>query len=496
MDSIAKFWSIVIILATAIYSVWLFEHLSGFFGAVLFVCEVLMSSTALIFIYNHWTQQHTFETKRRATGTLDVFVTVVNEPLSIFTPTIEAAANIKYKNKKLYILDDGGREDVQKIASFYGATYISRKERTYRKAGNLNCGLAHSTSEYILVLDADQIAVPMIAHDLLGYFKNDPKIAIVSTRQQFDVPENDFNHDILFYGHAQAGKNADNAAISCGSGVFYRRSALLKIGGFQIWNIVEDLYTSYVLHGAGYRSIYINKPYTIGTAPTDIPMIYKQRGTWALDTLRIFFKKSPLFERNLSFRQKMHYIEMAWTYIVPALTVPILFLLPAIGLFWNIHMVADERTYFLYRFSLLGLIYLFFYRVNDYSFSSTQYWTALSFVFLRSFLKSIFTNDMRYTVTDKSDKVAKTEIQRILPHLAYIFINLSALAWYFSHAGTTISPLFTAMNGIWILFMCLCFFPIIKRGLFPHQIRLQEHTFSQFSLEEPLNLLKYRTKTT
>ncbi len=493
MDSISKTFSIVIILATATYSIWLFEHFEGVLGAILFVNELLLSSTALLFIFNHWTQDHTYEIQKEPRGSLDVFITVVNEPLSIFAPTLEAAAKIKYKNKKLYVLDDGGREDIQKIAGFYGATYVARTEKVHRKAGNLNCGFAHSSGEFILVLDADQVALPNIAQDLLGYFRTDKKIAIVSTRQMFDVPENDFNHDTIFYQYMQAGKNANNAAISCGSGVFYKRSALKKIGGFQTWNIVEDLYTSYVLHCEGYTSIYINRPYTLGTAPMDIPMIYKQRGTWALDTMRLFFKKSPFTKKKLSFRQKIHYFEMAWFYIVPALAISILFLLPAIALFFDIHMLSSEVSYLVFRIILLLLVFSFFFRLNDYSLSSTQYWAALSFVFLYALIKAAFSNDMRYRVTEKSSKL-NIEVKRILPHLAYVVINITALAWNISYHGSSVSIPFVAMNAVWILFMCICFLPILRKGLFPNGFNLRKKAELPY-LEEPLDLLKYRTRT-
>lgn len=488
MDSILKTFSVIIVLATVFYSVWLFEHIEGVFGTILFINELLLSSTTLLFIYNHWTQQHTYEIQKRAEGSLDVFITVVNEPLSIFSPTLEAAAKINYKNKKLYVLDDGGRVDIQKIAGFYGATYISRKEKIHRKAGNLNCGLANSKGKYILVLDADQVVVRSIAQDLLGYFTNDKKVAIISTRQMFDVPENDFNHDTIFYQYMQAGKNADNAAISCGSGVFYRRSALNEIGGFQTWNIVEDLYTSYVLHNSGYISIYINRSYTIGTAPMDIPTIYKQRGTWALDTLRLFIKKFPFLQTGLTFRQKMHYTEMAWFYIVPALAMPILFLLPAFALFFDIHMLSNEVDYLVLRLALLTLVFSFFFKLNGNSLSSTQYWAALSFVFLHALIKALFTNDMRYRVTDKSDKKNKVEIVRVLPHITYVVVNLTALLWritFAKHASTS----FILMNALWIIFMCICFFPIIKRGLLPNGLHIRKKAV-HFYLEEPLDLLR------
>lgn len=42
---------------------------------------------------------------------------------------------------------------------------------------------------------------------------------------------------------------------------------------------------------------------------------YKQLGTGAMDTLRIFFWKSPLTARGLSFRQRLRFLEVGFFYL-------------------------------------------------------------------------------------------------------------------------------------------------------------------------------------
>jgi cellulose synthase (UDP-forming) len=84
----------------------------------------------------------------------------------------------------------------------------------------------------------------------------------------------------------QPARDADGCAVAVGSAIIYRRSALDAIGGFAAWNVVEDLSTGYQLNCAGYQVRYVERALSIGLAPTDLANIYKQRGTWAIDTLR------------------------------------------------------------------------------------------------------------------------------------------------------------------------------------------------------------------
>lgn len=452
----------IVLLLDSIYIGWLMFNVTGL-GYVLVFAEWLIASLTFLLIINHWSQGHTFEHHADPKGTVDVFVPTVNEPLIMLENTIRAAAAIQYAQKKVYVLDDGPRDEVRILAERYGATYLTRPDRKHNKAGNLNFGMEHSTGEFVLVIDADHVVQPHIIDDLLGHFQDDEKVAVVATRQAFLVPDNDFNHDYLFYLNMQAGKNIDNAGISCGNGVFYRRTALDTIGGFQTWNLVEDLYTTYVLHLNGFRSIYINQSYTYGTAPVDLSGIYKQRGTWALDTLRMFFWHSPIWTRGLTIRQRLHYIEMSWAYIVSALAMPIVFLLPAIAVLLNDPIVTDPIMYLLLRVpSILAVIY-FYYKMSGDMFSQMQMWSSLFPVYLKALVLSVAKIATKYRVTVKVSH-GQREVWYVLPHILIIIFSVVVVVrevFFIDHALTA----HVAINLMWMTVMFFWFAPVIQKGL-------------------------------
>jgi cellulose synthase (UDP-forming) len=195
------------------------------------------------------------------------------------------------------------------------------------------------------------------------------------------VPDDDFNHDHLFYGHMQPGKNACESAISCGSGVIYRRSALAEIGGFQEWNIVEDFYTSYVMNQHGYKNIYVSQAYTKGEAPTDLKTIYKQRGTWALDTLRMFFWKQPILNTSLTVRQRLLYFETGYIYLVSAIVIPSLYILNFYSLYNNTPILNVGLWYLVFRLPSFFLIMKVYNDLGQGS-ANSRMWTGLFPVFL------------------------------------------------------------------------------------------------------------------
>lgn len=453
------------------YIVWLFLHTIGALGKTLWAAEFGIFMLPTIILVNHWNRRHDGESSMAPRGHVDIFIPVVNEPLDLFERVLSAAKRITYHAKTIYVLDDGPRQEIQLLAEQYGAKYLARPHvRTDAKAGNLNYGLARSLAPYILVLDADQeVTDPAILSDLIGHFRTNPKLALVSTHQRFDVPKGDFNHDLLFYHHMQAGKNADNASMSCGSGVVYARAALAAIGGFQTWNIVEDLYTTYRLHRAGFDTLYVNKAYTLGTAPMDLAGIYKQRGTWATDTLRLIFKDSPLRGHGLTWRQRLHYLELGGAYIVSALAVPIIFTFPVIALLLNVRFISHEMMYVFFRVpSLIAIVYLY-YVLGDNSFSTGKFWASLSPVYLTAIFLALSPKKMKYAVTSKLG-IRQRRLDLIIPHLIVFAGALTGTIWYPMHHGF---DYFWIANVFWICLMTFWFSPVLYRGITgTHEVRL------------------------
>lgn len=171
------------------------------------------------------------------TGTVDVFVTTYDEPLPLVMATATAAKRIAYPHTT-WVLDDGSRPELRAAVEAAGIGYLERSadwadKPRHAKAGNLNNALFATEGEFLLILDADQIPDPMILHRTLGYFADDPEVAIVQTPQYFvNVDEADplGSQAPLFYGPIQQGKDGWNAAFFCGSNAVLRRDALMQLG--------------------------------------------------------------------------------------------------------------------------------------------------------------------------------------------------------------------------------------------------------------------------
>ncbi|WP_282855647.1 glycosyltransferase family 2 protein [Microbacterium oxydans] len=170
-------------------------------------------------------------------GTVDVFITTYDEPIELVMTTARAAKRIAYPHST-WILDDGSRPELEAEARAAGVGYLTRSEDwtdkpRHAKAGNLNSALFQTDGEFLLILDADQVPDPLILHRTLGYFADDPEVALVQTPQWFvNVDEADplGSQAPLFYGPIQQGKDGWNAAFFCGSNAVLRREALMQLG--------------------------------------------------------------------------------------------------------------------------------------------------------------------------------------------------------------------------------------------------------------------------
>ena len=352
-----QFLTFITIAVGIFYLVWHWQHINWnawYYSIAFFIAESVGLLLFSFFAFNAWfLRYHASEgVAVEKTFSVDIFIPVAGEPIELVRETIEAAIKIDYLDKRVYILDDSENAEYQKLAELLGCGYFARKDHSDAKAGNMNYAFQRTEGDLILALDADQIPQPQIINALIGYFKI-PKIAFVQTKQNFKVPIDDpfGNADQIFYNVMQSGKDNDNSAFSCGSGVIYQREALMAIGGFSTWNIVEDVHTSMLLHECGWRSIYYNHTLTRGTAPADIYGVYRQRKQWAADSLRILFWDNPFFHKGLTFKQKLQYFHLGFVYLVAAFIMPFFYITPILALLTQeFVLTTDVSTYVMHRF--------------------------------------------------------------------------------------------------------------------------------------------------
>ena len=329
-----------------IYLGWrltIFDPHSFWLSFFYFVAECFGFILSLTIILNSWKYKNR-ASKKSSTGlNVDVFVLTYQEPIEIIKKTIQAAKNIDYPHQ-VWVLDDGKREEVKALAKSIGVNYNARSINTNAKAGNLNFGLSLSAAEFVMVFDADHIALPHALDVTLGYFE-DAEVGMVQTPQDYyntdafqyiNFKNNKTWHDqSFFYSISQSCQDTYNSSTCVGTGVVYRRSILDEIGGFPTLTVTEDIHTSLKMHKAGYKTTYINESIAYGIAASDLTEYYKTRHRWAHGNLHTLKHEKILTCKGLTWQQRVSYLSLGLIYLEGWQKL-FLFLIPVVTLIFGI----------------------------------------------------------------------------------------------------------------------------------------------------------------
>jgi cellulose synthase (UDP-forming) len=300
----------------------------------------------------------------RSTPSVDVLIPTYNEPESVVRRTVIGALALTYPRKKVYVLDDGRRSDIEAMAKHLGCGYITRPDNRHAKAGNLNHALALTDGELIVIFDADHVPVRGFLEKTIGFFE-DARVALVQTAQHFFNPD-PFERNLrltgsmppeqtFFYHVVQPGNDFWNSAFFCGSCAVLRRSAVRKIGGFKTGSVTEDVHTSLELHAAGYRSVYLPLPLAAGLATETLAAHVKQRTRWARGMAQVLRLDCPLLKRGLSLAQRINYFNamLHFFFGIPRL---IMIVAPLTFLLFGVHPIkADALAVVAYILPHIGL---------------------------------------------------------------------------------------------------------------------------------------------
>ena len=264
------------------------------FSIPVVVAETLSFVGLLLYFHNLWSVDDTPKqdppksrsevvsdgAKRRLS--VDVFLPTYTEDPELTRYSIQDAKKITYPypiDIKIFVLDDGNRKAMAKVAQEEDVYYITRNTNVGYKAGNLRNGMEQSEGDFIVILDSDTRPFPTILENTLGYFK-DKDVAWVQTPQWFyDIPEGEDLHEKmgsylglpgkwigklaerlfgsiklgvdpfvsdpkLFYDVILRRRNGANASFCCGAGSIHRREAVmdgaLKAYSTQISELIKD----------------------------------------------------------------------------------------------------------------------------------------------------------------------------------------------------------------------------------------------------------------
>jgi cellulose synthase (UDP-forming) len=393
---------------------------------------------------------------------VDIFIPTYNENEELLARTLAAAKNIDYPRDKLnvYLLDDGGTDvkrnsqnieaafeaqqrhaDLQRLCAELDVNYLTRARNEHAKAGNLNNGLAHSSSEIVVVFDADHAPARDFLHCTVGFFKDDPTLFMVQTPHFFLNPDpvernlRTFRYmpseNEMFYGIIQRGLDKWNASFFCGSAAVLSRAALAETGGFKGRSITEDCETALELHARKWHSIYVDKPLIAGLQPATFASFIGQRSRWAQGMIQIFLFQRPFMKPGLSIAQRLCYMASILFWFFPLARIVFL-IAPMFYLFFNLEIfVASGQEFLSYTLSYMFVNLM----MQNYLYGSYRWpWVSELYeyaqtLYLLPAIASVIMHPTKPTfrVTAKDDSVEVSRLSEIAwPLFAFFCVLLIA----------------------------------------------------------------------
>lgn len=304
---------------------------------------------------------------------VDVFLPTYGESIELLRNswTHVAALRATYNGKLTpYVLDDGARPEVRRMARQFGFAYAVRPNRGwYKKSGNLKYGFEISNGDFILLLDADFAPRRDLLDETLPYFALFPEVGIVQTPQYFHVVDQQTWVERgagaiqeLFYRSIQATRARKEGAICVGSCAVYRRTALAQNDGMSLAEHSEDLHTGFDLYRLGWRLRYLPIALSTGNCPDNVLAFLNQQYRWCSGTMSLmrdgkFWRtRLPMYSRLCYLAGLAGYAYTAvFTFIAPGLAIGMLLFAPDFLLFKNMIFVAPVLFY-------AGVIYPMWHR--------------------------------------------------------------------------------------------------------------------------------------
>lgn len=313
--------AVLALTATAVYLVWravaTIDLAVWWLSIPLYVLELHAAVGLGLYTFSLWDVHAGPRARpvRESPLRVAVLIPTWNEPPEVLAPTIAAAAALQPVHET-WVLDDGDRPHIARLASDLGARYLRRTDRSHAKAGNLNHALGVIEADVVAVLDADHVARPNFLINTLGYF-DDQRVALVQTPQDFynlesfehsrTAARDGFNEQSLFYRAIMAGKNRWQAAFWCGTNALLRVSALRGVGGVATGTVTEDIHTTIRLHTKGWRTVYHNEVLARGLAAAGAGQYLLQRHRWGTGAMQVLRADNPLTVPGLTPPQRLAY---------------------------------------------------------------------------------------------------------------------------------------------------------------------------------------------
>jgi cellulose synthase (UDP-forming) len=406
----------------------------------------------------------------RVQPTIDVLIPTAGEPFDVVKTTIDAAIEMEYPHH-IFVLDDGKSMELAKYCQKLGIEYVTRDNRHFAKAGNLNNGMKNAKGEFFAIFDADQVPKKDFITKLLPYMENE-KLGMVQSPQHFGntdkfIAAGTAQAQEVFYKYLCPAKNISDSAFCVGTNVIFRRSAIEEIGGMAQVSHSEDIWTSRMLHERKWKTLFVNEILAVGTAPSTINSYFKQQLRWSKGGMSMFFLKNPFSSETLSLDQKLQYFFANMFYLVGFsmliyISFPLLYLLFGISpmnakssLIWLVHYLPYFSLYYSLTWLLLGGI-----QISTIATSISTFYP-----YILAFFSIVFGTKLSWTPTTTQKGAAEGIMHWIWPHIFIIFLTIFSLIVGWFEPVSFWDTLISTIWALWNMYLLILFITAEKRDL-------------------------------
>jgi cellulose synthase/poly-beta-1,6-N-acetylglucosamine synthase-like glycosyltransferase/peptidoglycan/xylan/chitin deacetylase (PgdA/CDA1 family) len=224
-----------------------------------------------------------------------VLVPAYNEEKVICKTLQTLLASTVSERLEIIVIDDGSSDKTAEVVKeeFSGTrrVRICTKENG-GKAAALNYGIAQSSAEVAVAIDADTVVLPDAIERLVGHF-GDPAIGAVAGKVVVGNPVNLLTRfQSLEYITSQ---NLDRRAFELFNAIgvvpgavgAWRRQALVEAGGYSHDTLAEDADLTLTLQRYGWKVIAEPGAIALTEAPETLRAFLKQRFRWMFGTLQV-----------------------------------------------------------------------------------------------------------------------------------------------------------------------------------------------------------------
>ncbi|MDD5649937.1 MAG: glycosyltransferase family 2 protein [Candidatus Nanoarchaeia archaeon] len=258
---------------------------SSYYNLIFIITSCIYVIYGLIFldIFN----KHTIFEDPIATKypSVSVLIPAHNEEESI-VKTINAVKNLEYKKPlEIIVLDDGSTDNTYNYIKDIKGIKVIKFEKNKGKAAVLNHGISIAKGELVIVIDADTYPKKEALMKMVGYFE-DQTVGAVTTVVTVDKPKTllqklqSLEYYAAFGFWHKSLSAIDGLYVTPGPMSIYRKSALLKIKGYDEENITEDMEIALNLKKHGYKLACCTNTKVVTGVPKDIKSYIRQRLRW------------------------------------------------------------------------------------------------------------------------------------------------------------------------------------------------------------------------